>query len=190
MLACGGQCLSLCGEWRMPLLPTLQRAASYLEFDPAVLCKLKVSHLQIDLTGASYLDSTIFGMLAGMAQRYRECADRLPVLHVNKGFVWETVKTLSFDQLFKVVLCERRPAVALGTSVRLFAWPDATGFGEKPDTSGLDSGLYSHRSGPGKAVLEAHETLARLSEENHRAFCPVVDALHRELTSTLKSDGK
>ena len=214
----GGQCLSLAGEWRMPQLSVLQQAVSILDVDwlntgSTALGNTKVGRLLIDLTEATYLDSTIFGMLAGVAQRYAQYYDRQPILRLRSGFVRNTVKTLSFDQLFTVLLCNEDEGDAISAPnaypVDLAVYLEAGSIADRSDVTCLfkwscaqdpkvdepkvilpRGKRYGHRSPAGQAVIEAHETLANLSEENRQVFCPVLDALHHELTDDFRSEGK
>jgi hypothetical protein len=200
LLKDGGQRLSLHGEWRMPLLTILQRAIPQLRFGPATDSNLRAGSLIVDLTKATYLDSTIFGMLASIAQRYSATADCPPQIYLCDGWVFKTVKMLSFDQLFEMVLLQPdepesiEPCLSSGVQDHaLFHWSSnesniesnmvqqgATPVSEDWEASGIH---------PGRAVLAAHEVLSDLSEENRKNFCPLVDALAHELAESSGCNG-
>lgn len=190
----GAMCLRLVGEWRMPQLVLLQRAAGLLEGEAYASSNATASALErgpqtfqtipswlesgglvVDLTGATYLDSTIFGALAGIALRYSDQFNNDPILQVRQGFVWQTVRTLSFDQLFDVKQCELDDECLWSPRdvTCLFSW-----------SSGASTDMQSC-STSGKAVLEAHQALSQLSAQNRKIFCPVLDALSQELTAEV-----
>jgi len=211
--ACADESLRLCfhGQWRMPLLSVIQQALPYLgianigwgacapehrcsDASPNGYCNVCRS-LIVDLTQATYLDSTIFGMIAGIGQRYAESMQRFPVLRICEGYVLETIKALSFDQLFSVEQAVCTVAGAQGCIVAangddnewpaiesrsrcLFDWSS-----EAANVKNLPASALAETSlGVGRTVVEAHKVLSQLSEENRQAFCPLIEGLSGELT--------
>jgi anti-anti-sigma regulatory factor len=126
------------------------------------LQSLGLTRLTINLHECETMDSTFLGVLAGAALRFRRAGGEVTLTHVT-GRKMELVENMCLDRLLTVRGADGPEPV--------------TGFdpvaGPVPDQVALS-----------RTVLDAHETLSQLSEDNRRKFKDVVDFLRTELAAT------
>lgn len=113
----------------------------------------------IDMTETRGIDSTALGLLAKMAIQLRNRFNVIPTIVSTNPDVTRTLKSMSFDLIFKIV--DRAPPKA----------PDAY--------SELQQKKESEDSVREK-VIDAHLTLMSLSEENRLEFQDLVQALKNQ----------
>jgi anti-anti-sigma factor len=127
--------------------------------------RVAVSAVVIDLNQASFLDSTVIGLLASIARQLQ--AHSLPVATVfsTQVDINQLLRSLCLDQVLTLV------EQATDGSARLV----------NAATMATDGALAQCSAA---AILRAHEMLVDLNEGNREAFQPVVDLLRSELGNT------
>lgn len=128
-----------------------------------------IKHFVIDLERCPMMDSTFLGTLTGAALRLRETEDgSLSVLNANERND-QLLESLGLDHLLDV---DRE-----GT-----AWPE-----ERRKAAGLIARCRDGETHPiedqTEHVLEAHQALADVSDDNACRFKDVIEFLEKELTS-------
>jgi anti-anti-sigma factor len=145
------------GEIRHGQSAGLEALINSLFNDKNGVCKDVV----VDLSQASYLDSTNLGLLAMIARNMLEKHQRKPTLISTDKDMTTLLQSMCLDQVFTLL---DKPLDA----------PDA--FVEVSDQGAGEQ----QRA---KMILAAHEELLKLGESNRKTFQPVVDLLKQELQS-------
>lgn len=114
----------------------------------------------IDLTTLTFMDSTVIGLLAGIARELQERALPPATLFSTSRDINQLLHSLCLDEAFTLI----DAAGEAGTPLPLSELPQAS-----------DQGQVSPAS-----ILKAHEQLMALNEANRSAFQPVVDLLRAE----------
>lgn len=107
----------------------------------------------LDLGECDSMDSTFLGLIAGFAMRLRRAGGRMLAISPGER-VQRLFRTLGVDRLLEVAA--RPPS-------------EATGAGEVLGPASVN--------GARETLLEAHETLASISEENRERFRDVIEFL-------------
>lgn len=133
----------------------------------------------IDLTEASFLDSTNLGLIARIAERARKLG-RGPVTIISPNDdVNRILESVRFDRIFRIIDSPQNP--------RTSRTPPASG--EAPTMqAGREEELASSTGDRSekdqlKMILRAHRTLIDLDEENRAEFQDVVDLLEAQKES-------
>lgn len=116
--------------------------------------------LIIDLEQCVGMDSTFMGMLAGISQRLQKEGGRKVVLTGVSKKLNHLMTTLGINRL--VEIREDLPAASSADLIDL----------EQPDESPLDSA---------QTMLEAHETLVEIDNDNQLRFQDVLDYLREDI---------
>lgn len=148
----GVEVLRFVGEVRHTLGPALER---YLER----LLATRPQGLVIDLSETEIIDSTCLGQLARTALRMRGLGLGKASILSPRADIREVLRSMSFDQLFHIV----------GDMA--------------PETPTLQPLEVQHGHGAAgllSTMLDAHQALMSLSEQNRMQFKDVVEALERE----------
>lgn len=121
-----------------------------------------ITHLLIDITRCSYMDSTILGILARWAISFAKTHQHPPFLVGLQGNPLESIfRRMNLTTLFHI--SHDIPAVETETLSQL-------SFSEQFSTD-----EYAEH------ILSAHETLAEISPQNAREFASVIECLKAEL---------
>jgi anti-anti-sigma regulatory factor len=126
------------------------------------------SCMVVDLADCTGMDSTFMGTLAGMAARLAEHSGCLQIAEPGERNR-RSLEDLGLDFLMEIDPSDAtwKPHLSQIRSLVEPAIPN-TPFGQSQRT---------------RHVLEAHQTLADLNEQNAKTFATVVDLLQNELTS-------
>ena len=116
-----------------------------------------VRNIVVDLTQADYLDSTALGLLARMANLLREQLNGRVLLISPKPDVTKILLGVCFDRVFSIVTGASQPA-------------DVT-----TDIAELNTAEREYAD----VLLESHQALLEISEENRAAFQDVVACLEK-----------
>lgn len=149
----GVHCLRYVGQIRYPLAP------SVAHFVDGLLRELdKPPAFVIDLNDTQSIDSTNLGLLARIANRVSQCGGPRVTITSEREELNELLEGMAFDELFDIVegngwLAETGEMVPV----------------EESDTETMRD-----------TILEAHRTLAALTDDNRERFADVVAALERE----------
>jgi anti-anti-sigma factor len=118
----------------------------------------------IDLRAVNHIDSTGLGLLARIGRCALEARHRRAVIVCPHNDVATTLRSAAFDTLFVM------------TDVFPFDEPPVlTEVPLKPDAP------QNADPNCGRVILEAHQDLASLSEENRRAYAELIASLEAEL---------
>lgn len=152
----GVACLKLSGELRHTVAEDIQEFSDRLfEQDQAP------QHLVIDLSDAAFMDSTVIGLVVGLA---RELSDReLPqaTITCNEPEITQLFHNLRLDDVFVMVDQNIPPPAPLRPVIN----------GEAQENE-LDHA---------RMVLRAHEALIAANEENRQSFAAVVEMFRAEV---------
>jgi len=119
----------------------------------------------LELADCDSMDSTFLGLIAGFAMRLRRAGGRM--LAVSPGErVQRLFRTLGLDRLLEIA--PRPPAESAGGGELLHSAP---------------------ATGARQVLLEAHETLASVSEENRERFRDVIEFLRERSSGTGRGVG-
>jgi anti-anti-sigma factor len=121
----------------------------------------------IDLSGASFMDSTIIGLLASIARGLQSRGLPRATVFVVDPEIRQLLTCLCLDQVFTLVT--QTTAETLD--------PDAL-LALDPDTAAEASASESQT---GAIILKAHEALIGINEANRPVFQPVVDLFREQL---------
>ncbi len=117
------------------------------------------THAVIDLSEASYIDSTNLGLIAKIANRSRSCQDvHVSIISPNED-INEILRSVRFDKIFNIVT---------DTS--------------KLEEQGLEE-ILDERQGEKEhleMLIKAHKTLMNTHKENRPEFKDVVELLEQE----------
>ncbi len=141
-------------EWTFPLSKSLRAFIDELFAYPR-----PGKSIVVDLTETTGMDSTNLGLLAQVAKRSSEMFGTTATIIAKHGNVMRVLETMAFPELCTVLSVE--------DPIRgnLAALP------EVPDSQ-VDVA---------RMILEAHRTLAGMSEENRRRFRVVIEAIERDI---------
>jgi len=114
------------------------------------------SEIAIDLEHAEMLDSTALGLLARISIEYKNISDKKPVIFIKEGELAHILKRVCFDQVFNILAQSKTEASA--QFVELESLP-------KSEEEVLD------------CVIQAHRSLAEISESNERYFTDITKVL-------------
>jgi anti-anti-sigma factor len=113
----------------------------------------------IDLTDATFIDSTNLGLLAKIAREAWRRGHAKPVIVSRNPEINAVIDSMGFDTAFRIV------AEHEATRAELHKAPTP------PKSEDADKG---------RRMLEAHEALIDLDERNRKAFQQVVDVLRKD----------
>lgn len=135
------------------------------EFDNFIVNELfkdkDFDNIMIDLTEAEYLDSTILGLLARIANLMRvRCNRKVTILSDNPNINF-LLDNIGFGDVFIIVEDSSL------TTEPLKKISDRPGSGELEQA---------------KVILEAHQLLMNMNEKNNSVFKSLVDALQKEVS--------
>jgi anti-anti-sigma factor len=150
--------LRLQGELRHLLADALERSIE-LQLRPGL------RQLVIDLERASFMDSTVIGMLVLAARRSHALGAPLPLLLCPDGDLWQQLVELRLDTLFQ----------------RVDAAPVAL-----PETTGLAIDEILDPGAQAALVLKAHRALCQHDPHNAAQFAALIAMLEAEIDSAQK----
>jgi anti-anti-sigma factor len=135
-------------------------SAAFSDFLEGLFQDDAITDIIVDLTRASAIDSTNLGLLAKIAIHCRQHLHHPSIIVSDNHDINEVLRSVSFDQVFKLVSAY-----------------------ELPDTElqALQSEA-ADRERLAKVLLDAHKTLMGLSKENQAKF--------RDVVSVLEASGK
>jgi anti-anti-sigma factor len=145
--------LKFVGDVRVLMSSTLDAYCSSLYRRPILDAML------IDMTETRGIDSTALGLLAKMAIQLRNRFNVIPTIVSTNPDVTRTLKSMSFDLIFKIV--DKAPQKA-------------------PDTYSELQQKKESEDTVREKVIDAHLTLMTLSEENRLEFQDLVQALKNQ----------
>jgi len=145
--------LKFVGDVRVLMSSTLDAYCSSLYRRPILDAML------IDMTETRGIDSTALGLLAKMAIQLRNRFNVIPTIVSTNPDVTRTLKSMSFDLIFKIV--DNAPQKA-------------------PDTYNELQQKKESEDTVREKVIDAHLTLMTLSEENRLEFQDLVQALKNQ----------
>ena len=117
----------------------------------------RFSEIAIDLEKTGMLDSTALGLLARIAIEFKKMSDNRPVIFLRHGELAHILKRVCFDQVFNIVTQPKSN--------------DDMNFVEISSVSNNEENIL-------KCVIEAHKSLAEISEENNHYFTDITQALN------------
>lgn len=147
-------CLKLSGELRHPLAEALEQAAERLERDG-------VQALVLDLAEATFMDSTVIGLLVLFARRQRNAGHAAPILVLDHPELLQMLQQLHLASLFTIVAS---PPLQ----------PDY-----RPQTA-AEGGDSSEQA---RLILAAHRALIAADPRNAETFAGVVALFENEVRS-------
>ncbi len=118
--------------------------------------KTDFTEIAIDLEQAEMLDSTALGLLARISIEFKKVSNKKPVIFIEKGELAHILKRVCFDQVFRIVSKPNSPDNLNFVELKTF---------EKDEEEVLES------------VVEAHRSLAEISESNEHYFTDITQAL-------------
>ncbi len=139
-------------------------AGALRSFVDEVVAADEADTVVIDLSGVEFLDSTGMGLLARIGRHSLEDHGRRAVIVCPDNDVAITLRSACFDKLF--VMTEYFP---FEHPAQLFDVPLSPPLGEGAETA------------QGRVILEAHQDLSSLGEQNREAFKDVIAALEADL---------
>lgn len=116
----------------------------------------------VDLNEATFMDSTVIGLLASIARELQARDLPRPTVFSTKPEINQLLRSLRLDDALMLVERNTGAGAVVGTAERADA--------QEPD------GQCS-----GAAILKAHQTLIDINEANRAAFQPVVDLFRKDL---------
>lgn len=117
------------------------------------------SHVLIDLTAATLIDSTSLGLLAKIAKRLMSLCNETATIFSTNDDINTLLESIGFDDVFNMVEDEKAPP------------------GEMREVAGAPA----DRRAQGRTMVEAHRELMELNEKNRDVFRNVVDMLEKDL---------
>jgi anti-anti-sigma factor len=116
----------------------------------------------IDLSEASFIDSTNLGLIARIAERSRRMGRNPVTLISPRDDINRILKSVRFDRIFRIVETEESAA-------------DSAGVEESEVKTGGDHVDRDHLD----MILRAHKALIEIDENNRDDFQDVVDLLEK-----------
>ena len=147
--------LKFVGDVRVLMSSTLDAYCSGLYRRPILDAML------IDMTETRGIDSTALGLLAKMAIQLRNRFNVIPTIVSTNPDVTRTLKSMSFDLIFKIV--DKAPPKV-----------------QPPDSYNELQQKKESEDTVREKVIDAHLTLMTLSEENRLEFQDLVQALKNQ----------
>ncbi len=114
------------------------------------------SGLAVDLEQAEMLDSTALGLLARLSIEFKKISSDKPTIFIRTGELAHILKRVCFDQVFNIV---SRPENNEGIEYVELA------------------SVIQDEKQVLKSVVEAHKSLAQISDENKKYFTDVTNAI-------------
>ena len=114
----------------------------------------------IDLTDATFIDSTNLGLIAKVAREAWRRGHEKPVIVSTNDEINAVIDSMGFPSAFRIV----EEHEAMGAELHEAATPEAY---SDPDKA--------------RRLLEAHEALINLDERNRKTFQQVVDVLRKDV---------
>lgn len=151
-------CLKLRGELRHTLADAIDDLGEQLFAGRHGECR----HLVIDLCEARFMDSTVIGLLVGLARELRARSLPAPTLACSNPEIVELINHLRLNEVFRVV----------GASEALPADLAAVNVVEPASENPLRQA---------RMILKAHEALIAANEGNREEFAMVVDMFRQEV---------
>jgi anti-anti-sigma factor len=152
----GVHVLKFVGDVRVTLGPTIDA------FLTSLLETVDFKSVIIDLTETEGIDSTSLGFIAKISIGAKNSFGIIPTIVSTNEDITRILLSMGFDQVFLII---KEP---MESSVQM---------GEVPVENMAEEDLR-------KKVVEAHEVLMRLNEENQNTFRDLVVALQREQDSS------
>ncbi len=150
----GKYVIKLTGDVRMTLCTTIDSCLITMVQDP------KFDSVTVDVTEAEGIDSTSLGLLAKISRISYPKMDHLPLLISTQPDITRVVESMGFkDRVFTIV--NQKDLI------------DVTGLQER-EISAVDEGTARAR------ILEAHQILMSLSENNYQAFRELVECIENQ----------
>jgi anti-anti-sigma factor len=146
------------GDVRLTVSGTFDRYLDAMFADPHFVSVL------VDLSAAVAIDSTSLGVLAKLSIAVQEKYQQLPMLVCKARDILRILHNMGFEDVFNIV----RDAQELRQQLA-----------ELPLANDLDEEEMRLR------VIEAHETLMGLNEQNAVTFRSLVEALQAECSATV-----
>lgn len=143
--------IALMGDVRMVL------CLSFDKFIKAMFDDMALRSVVFDLRSAEAVDSTTLGLIAKIALRCKKRALPKPVLVAEEPGMLRLLDTMGFDELF-LITGSFEPAI--------------DGMQSLECEDGTEQHFKQH-------VLEAHQVLMSLNENNRKAFCELVESLEK-----------
>ncbi|WP_196138458.1 STAS domain-containing protein [Aliikangiella sp. G2MR2-5] len=117
------------------------------------------AEIVIDLKEADILDSTALGLMARIAIEFKKRSELQPVVFVRKGELYNILKRVCFDQVFRLICDE--PGV------------DSADNYQELESVSQDEQQVLNR------VIEAHRYLAQIDASNEKLFEDITQALKK-----------
>lgn len=114
------------------------------------------TEVAIDLEHAQILDSTALGLLAKISIEFTKISNKKPVIFLRKGELAHILKRVCFDQVFNIISSPNQP--------------------EHLDFVELAS-IKKNEEQVLACVVDAHRSLAEISEDNKHYFTDITKAL-------------
>jgi len=153
----GVHVLRIEGAVRYTIAPVVER------FLDRLFSRAAVGAVLVDMTDASFLDSTMLGVVARIAGRMSAEHGARPTIACPPGDILTLLQSMGFDQVFAVV--SEAPSAAR----------------ELPVVADEDDGSSPEARELARTVLRAHETLAAMNPRNEATFHDVVEMMTREV---------
>jgi anti-anti-sigma factor len=144
------------GDILHTLAPALDRFLRHL-----ALVQESCSYL-LDLTETQSIDSTMLGLLARVAKLAREREVPPPTLVCPNEDIVDLLMGIGFDEVFSLVACDGAP-LEDGQEIKEISQPET------------DNRLLT------QTMLDAHQELIALKEDNRLLFEDVIELLRRNL---------
>ena len=146
------------GDVRLTVSGTFDRYLDAMFADPRFVSVL------VDLSAAVAIDSTSLGVLAKLSIAVQKKYQQLPLLVCNAQDILRILQSMGFEDVFVIVSDAQELRQQLA---------------ELPLANDLDEEEMRLR------VIEAHETLMGLNEQNAVTFRSLVEALQAESSATV-----
>ncbi|TNF37366.1 MAG: anti-sigma factor antagonist [Deltaproteobacteria bacterium] len=157
----GVHVLRIEGAVRYTIAPVVERFLDHL------FTRASVGAVLVDLTSASFLDSTMLGVVARIAGRMSEQHQARPTIACPPGDILTLLRSMGFDEVFAVVSSAPDGADALPVVAN-------EPVGGSPEAREL-----------ARTVLQAHRTLAAMNPKNEATFHDVVEMMTREVDEKM-----
>ena len=152
----GVACLKLSGELRHTLAEDIQ------EFTDRLFEQDQIpQHLVIDLSDAAFMDSTVIGLVVGLARELSERELPPATLACSEPEITQLFRNLRLDDVFVMVEEGIVPPAPLQPVI--------------------DGEVAANELEHARMILRAHEALIAANEENRESFAAVVDMFRQEV---------